>query len=141
MNPKMHQLTLEHARSIAPHLGPVDRAEILLAYPDLDAWARSRVELGTAWALVDEGEVIAVGGVITTSEKEGVLWMAGREGWARGYLRHAMQVFDVIKGFGGYSGLRIRVVAENHVARHFAKRLGFDEMGTDNGFVHFGMAI
>jgi len=140
MKPIVTKLTIEQARAIVPHLGTVDRAEIQRAYVDLEAWARSRVELGTGWALVHEDEVIAVGGVITNSTQEGVLWLAGREGWARRHIRHALRVFDVIKGFGGYSVLRCRVVAQNGVARRFAERLGFDEMGTNNGFVHYGMA-
>lgn len=134
------RLTIEQARAIVPHLAATDREEIQRAYPDLEAWARSRAELGTGWAIVHRGEVVAVGGVITNSAKEGVLWLAGREGWARRHVKHALRVFDVIKGFGGYSALRCRVVAENSVARRFAEHLGFDQMWTDNGFVHYGMA-
>lgn len=132
-------LTVEHALALAPHLGPVDRAEILLTHPNLETWARSRAA-GSAWALMKEGAVIAAGGVLTEAENEGVLWMAGREDWARRHIRHAMRIFDVIKGFGGYAALRCSCVEQNQVARRFARRLGFDELGTENGFVHYGMA-
>ena len=110
-------------------------------YPDLEAWARSRIELGgAAWAGVERGDVIAVGGVFSNSAKEGVLWMAGRDGTGRRYVRHALRIFDAIKGFGGYSALRCRCVAENTVARRFAERLGFEETGAQDGLVHYGMA-
>lgn len=141
MKTTVTRLTADHLNAILPHLGPTDRAEIQRAYPDLALWAISRVEHGTAWALVHREEVVAVGGVITNPSKEGVLWLAGREGWARRHVRHALRVFDVIKGFGGYPALRCRVVEENGIARRFAQRLGFHETGTHNGLVHYGMAI
>lgn len=137
----MRKLTLELARALVPHLGSRDRAEILRAYPDLERWAASRVERScVAWALVVSGEVVAIGGVIT-SAGEGHLWVAGREGWARRYIRHALRVFDVIKGFGGYAGLRCKCYADNPIACSFAERLGFERRGLDGGIVHYGMAL
>ncbi len=136
-----HQLTLEHLREIAANLAARDREEILRMYPDLDAWVQSRMWLGgSAWALVDKGTVYAVGGVLTGSKNEGVLWLAGREGWGRRYIRHALRIFDAIKGFGGYRGLRCRCAADNKVARRFAEYLGFEETGLKDGLVHYGMA-
>ncbi len=137
---KVVQLTLEHALALVPVLGARDREEIGIHYADLNAWARSRVELGVAWALVDGEEVIAAGGVITNAGA-GVLWLAGREGWARRHIRHALRVFDVIKGFGGYSALRCRCAMENRVACAFAERLGFEKTGTDGGLVTYRMAL
>jgi len=138
---KPEPLTLEHLHALLPHLGARDRAEILRMYPDLEAWARSRIELGgAAWAGVIDGEVIVVGGVITNSAKEGVLWIAGRDGWARRHIRHALRVFDVIKGFGGYTALRCKCVADNLTARRFAERLGFDEIQNEGDLVHYRMA-
>lgn len=137
----VRSLTLEMARSLIPHLAARDRAEIALNYPDLEEWARSRIELpGVAWAIVKGEDVIAVGGVVTNSAKEGCLWMAGREGWARRHIRHALRVFDVIKGFGGYPALRCKCAADNQTARAFAERIGFEKMWIENGLVHYGMA-
>lgn len=134
-------LTIEHLLALAPHLGAVDREEILRRQPSLEAWARSRIQPNsTGWALVHGGEVIAAGGVFTIPGREGVLWMVGREGWARRHIRHAMRIFDVIKGFGGYSALRCRCAAENVVARRFAERLGFEQTGAQDGLVHYEMA-
>lgn len=137
---KVVQLTLEHALALVPVLGARDREEIGIHYADLNDWARSRVGLGVAWALIDGEEVIAAGGVIGNAGA-GVLWIAGRDGWARRHIRHALRVFDVIKGFGGYSALRCRCLVENRVACAFAERLGFEKTSTDGVLVNFGMTL
>lgn len=134
------RLRPDHVVALLPHLGARDRAEILRVFPTLEKWAVSRFDLGAAWALVSGDEVIAIGGVVTGKDAEGVLWMAGREGWARRHIRHALRVFDVIKGFGGYAVLRCRCAVDNAVSRRFAERLGFEQIEGDSDFVTYGMA-
>jgi hypothetical protein len=68
-------LTLEIAEAVARNLSPRDRAEVLALRPasgnddlDLEAWAgdvmRTPEHLRTAWAVVFDGEPVAMGGII-----------------------------------------------------------------------------
>lgn len=133
-------LTVDLARALIPHLGERDRAEIMRRYPDLERWARSRFELSAiGLALLRNDDVLAIGGMIFEGET-GVLWMAGREGWTR-HVKHAIRVFREIRGSGIVKRLECRVCADNPRAQDFARRLGFTPLGTDGGFVSYGMAL
>lgn len=132
-------LTLDLARSLAPRLAARDRTEILRRYPDLERWARSRCELGAAWALVHGKDVLAAGGIIFEGAT-GILWLAGREGWTR-HVKHALRVFREIKASGVVRRLECKACSDNAAAQRFALRLGFRPLGAAAGFVAYGMAL
>lgn len=133
-------LTVQMALELAEHLGEQDRAEALQAYPDLDAWARSRCALpGCAWALVVDGQVMAAGGVVSKDADTGTLWLAGRQGWATRYVIHAVRIWREILRSGLYRRFECECSAARPIAQQFAERMGFKRLEQRDGFVYYGV--
>jgi len=131
-------LTLPMARELAGNLGVLDRAEALRAYPDLQAWAQSRCSLpGAAWGLVIDGEVIAGGGVVSKDAETGVLWLAGREGWAKKYVIHAVRIWHEVMASGLYRRFECECAVDREAAIKFAERMGLQLLFERDGFVHY----
>ncbi len=135
-------LTLDMARELAANLGAADREEALRVYPDLDAWAQSRCALpGAAWALVVDGQVIAAGGVVSKDLETGVLWLAGREGWAWPHAIHAVRIWKDVMASGLYRRFECECAVGRNAAIEFAERLGLKRVFEKDGFVHYGVTI
>lgn len=135
---KLTALSLDMARELAANLGTLDRDDVLRLYPDLDAWAQSRVDLpGAAWGLVVDGQVIAAGGVVSKDEETGTLWLAGREGWAWPNVIHAVRIWREVMASGLYQRFECECAAGRAQAVEFAERMGFKRMREENGLIYF----
>lgn len=134
----MRELTLPMALELAANLDARDRAEISLAYSDLERWAHDRCTLpGIAWALIQGGQVILAGGVVSNACK-GTLWMAGREGWRR-HAKHAVRIWRAIRAAGVYERFECQCAEDNDIAQRFAERMGFERLGARAGLVNYGV--
>lgn len=132
-------LTLEMARALAANLSTLDREDILRTHADLAAWAQSRCTLpGAAWGLVIDGQVIAAGGVVSKDEETGVLWLAGREGWAWPYVIHAVRIWREVMASGLYRRFECECAAGRAQAIEFAERMGFKRLREQNGLIYYG---
>lgn len=135
-------LTIDLARNLAANLCDADRTEALTVYADLDAWAQSRCDLpGAAWALVADGQVIVAGGVVSKSEDTGVLWLAGREGWAWPYVIHAVRIWKDVMASGLYRRFECECAVGRAQAIEFAERMGLRRLYEKGGFVHYGVTV
>lgn len=135
----VRELTLPMALELAANLGARDRMEILRMYPDLDRWALERCTLpGNAWALIEDGQVIAAGGIVDQGAK-GTLWLAGRTGWRRS-VKHAVRIWRAIRDSGLYQRFECQCAEDNSVAQRFAERMGFEREAVRNGLIEFRMA-
>jgi len=128
------------ARELAANLSTQDRADVRRMYPDLEAWATSRCTLpGAAWGLVVEGQVIAAGGVVSKDAETGVLWLAGREGWAMPYVIHAVRIWREVMASGLYRRFECECAAGRALAIEFAERMGFKRLREENGLIYYGV--
>lgn len=135
----VRELTLPMALELAANLDTLDRAEIGIVYSDLDRWALDRCTLpGMAWALMEDGQVILAGGVVSNASK-GTLWMAGRPGWRR-HAKHAVRIWRAIRAAGAYERFECRCAEDNHTAQRFVERMGFERLGARAGLVSYGVS-
>lgn len=132
-------LSLTHslAAEVGASLCESHRADVLKEYPNVSAWARSRVDRpGLAWAFVC-GKPVVAGGVESRGET-GLFWLAGTEGWTR-YVRHVIRIFRAILESGTYARYTCEVVESDAPSRRFAERLGFRFLGARDGLIHYGV--
>lgn len=135
---EIKEVTAATLVSLALRLDPAHRAELLLAYPSLTAWARSRLEQrGSAWACLVKGEVVFVLGLATHGDA-GLIWFAGAEGWNR-YVKHAGRLWRAVIGSKTYRKYICEVRADNLPARHFAEYAGFRPIECRGVFICYGL--
>jgi hypothetical protein len=131
-------LTLDMACELAANLGTLDSEEALRVYPDLEAWAQSRVDLpGAAWALMLDEQVIVAGGVVSKDADTGVLWLAGRDGWAWPHVIHAVRIWREVLSSGLYKRYECECAIGRRPAMQFAERMGLKRLYEKDGLVHY----
>jgi hypothetical protein len=136
---EIKELTAAMLVSLARRIDPEHRAELLRTYPNLTAWARSRLSLpGSAWACIVGGEVVFILGLATYGAGAWV-WLAGAKGWAR-YVKHAGHLWRSVMATGLYKKYICDVRADNLPARHFAEYAGFKVIEQRGDVVYYGMA-
>lgn len=128
------------AMSIVPRLCARHREELLRTEPDLKTWALGRVTLpGPQWAMVIDGEVMAIGGVADEGEV-GALWFAGAMGWEM-HWRPIRKAFGVLRQSALFKSFRCRVYADNSKGLQLVERLGFRRGQPIGPLVPFEMVI
>jgi hypothetical protein len=86
---------------------------------------------------VIDGQVIAAGGVVSKDAETGVLWLAGREGWAWPNVIHAVRIWRCVMASGLYRRFECECAASREAAMRFAERMGFRRLREENGIVHY----
>jgi len=133
-------LTLPMARELAANLSALDRVDVLRTHKDLEAWAQSRCTLpGAAWGLIVDGQVIAAGGVVSRDAETGVLWLAGREGWAMPYVIHAVRIWREVMASGLYRRFECECAVGREAAIQFAEWMGLKRLYVKGDFVYYGV--
>lgn len=133
----VRELSLPDAEFIAARLCATHRADVLREFPSVSDWARNRVAAqGSAWVYVGEHPIVAGG--VETSGDQGLLWLAGIDGWTR-YIKHAIRYWRAILSSGAYRRYVCEVSELDPVSREFAERMGFRAVKVENGLVLYGV--
>lgn len=133
-------LTLYDALSVANRMREIDRAGVLalLGPCSPEQFAISRFQShGAAWALREDGEPQAIGGLELVNPWTGILWMAAVEGMpSHSWRKLIRQTRTVMRNVLNPSNQEHRPRIEAHVlegwefASEFAQRMGLHYEGT-----------
>lgn len=137
---EIRTMTLADAMSVIPRMRPNDRAGVTAMLGDIEdeAFAVHRWQSnGPAWAVVDDGLVVAVGGIAFHSDWLAVGWFIGSEDMrGQSWRKVVAQTRKVIAKASDPSFVHYRHRIEAHVldswpsAQRFAKAFGFEFEGT-----------